>query len=32
MIKDYGGVINELVAGEWRHPQTGEPVSINIPL
>jgi glycerol-1-phosphate dehydrogenase [NAD(P)+] len=30
MIKDYGGVINELVAGEWTHPQTGEPVSINI--
>jgi glycerol-1-phosphate dehydrogenase [NAD(P)+] len=30
MSKDYGGVINELVAGEWQHPRTGQPVSINI--
>ena len=30
MSKDYGGVINELVAGTWQHPRTGQPVSINI--
>lgn len=30
MTKDYGGVINELVAGVWKHPQTGKEVSINI--
>lgn len=30
MSKDYGGVVNELVDGEWRHPHTGKKVSINI--
>lgn len=30
MSKDYGGVINELVTGEWKHPRTGQPVSIDI--
>ena len=30
MSKDYGGVVNELVAGEWKHPRTGQPVSIDI--
>jgi len=30
MSKDYGGVVNELVAGEWKHPHTGQPVSIDI--
>ncbi|UCD79344.1 MAG: iron-containing alcohol dehydrogenase [Desulfobacterales bacterium] len=30
MTKDYGGVVNELVAGEWKHPQTGQSVPINI--
>lgn len=30
MVKDYGGVINDLVAGRWKHPRTGEPVSIDI--
>ncbi len=30
MNKDYGGVVNELVAGEWKHPRTGKEVSVNI--
>jgi glycerol-1-phosphate dehydrogenase [NAD(P)+] len=30
MSRDYGGVVNELVAGEWKHPRTGQPVSIDI--
>ena len=30
MVKDYGGVINELVSGEWRHPLTGQKVPIDI--
>ncbi|UCF92308.1 MAG: iron-containing alcohol dehydrogenase [Desulfobacterales bacterium] len=30
MTKDYGGVINELVAGRWKHPQTGKAVAIDI--
>jgi glycerol-1-phosphate dehydrogenase [NAD(P)+] len=30
MTKDYGGVVNELVAGEWKHPDTGQGVSIDI--
>lgn len=30
MTKDYGGVINELVAGEWKHPRTGKEVSSTI--
>jgi glycerol-1-phosphate dehydrogenase [NAD(P)+] len=30
MTKDYGGVINELVAGEWRHPHTGQVVPIDL--
>jgi hypothetical protein len=30
MIKDYGGVINQLVAGEWKHPHTGQTVPIDI--
>ncbi len=30
MTKDYGGIINELVAGEWKHPHTGQEVTINI--
>ena len=30
MTKDYGGIINELVAGEWKHPHTGQAVTINI--
>jgi glycerol-1-phosphate dehydrogenase [NAD(P)+] len=30
MIKDYGGVINKLVAGEWKHPHNGQALSINI--
>ena len=30
MTKDYGGVVNELVAGEWKHPSTGQKVPIDI--
>ena len=30
MATDHGGVVNELVAGTWRHPRTGEPVRIPI--
>jgi len=30
MSKDYGGVVNELVAGKWQHPDTGQPASIDI--
>jgi glycerol-1-phosphate dehydrogenase [NAD(P)+] len=30
MIKDYGGIVNELVAGQWRHPRTGEAAAVNI--
>ena len=30
MTKDYGGIINELVAGGWKHPHTGQEVTINI--
>jgi glycerol-1-phosphate dehydrogenase [NAD(P)+] len=30
MSKDYGGVVNELVSGEWKHPGTGQPASIDI--
>jgi glycerol-1-phosphate dehydrogenase [NAD(P)+] len=30
MSKDYGGVVNELVAGEWKHPRTAQPVAIDI--
>ncbi len=30
MTKDYGGVVNELVAGEWKHPSTGQRVPIDI--
>jgi glycerol-1-phosphate dehydrogenase [NAD(P)+] len=30
MIKDYGGVINDLVAGQWEHPVTGKKVTIDI--
>ena len=30
MTNDYGGIINELVAGSWRHPPTGQKVAINI--
>jgi glycerol-1-phosphate dehydrogenase [NAD(P)+] len=30
MSEDYGGVVNELVAGEWKHPRTGQPVAIDI--
>jgi glycerol-1-phosphate dehydrogenase [NAD(P)+] len=30
MSKDYGGVVNELMAGEWKHPHTGQAVSIDI--
>jgi glycerol-1-phosphate dehydrogenase [NAD(P)+] len=29
MPKDYGGVVNELVAGEWKHPRTGQPIAID---
>ena len=30
MTKDYGGIINELVSGGWKHPHTGQGVTINI--
>jgi glycerol-1-phosphate dehydrogenase [NAD(P)+] len=30
MTKDYGGVVNELIAGEWKHPGTGQRVSLDI--
>jgi glycerol-1-phosphate dehydrogenase [NAD(P)+] len=30
MSKDYGGVVNELVAGAWIHPRTGQPVALDI--
>jgi glycerol-1-phosphate dehydrogenase [NAD(P)+] len=30
MTKDYGGIINELVSGNWKHPRTGQEVTINI--
>lgn len=30
MTKDFGGVVNKLVAGEWKHPHTGQAVPINI--
>ena len=30
MSKDYGGVVNELVNGEWKHPRTGKKVSLDI--
>jgi glycerol-1-phosphate dehydrogenase [NAD(P)+] len=30
MSKDYGGVVNDLVAGKWKHPRTGQPVPIDI--
>lgn len=30
MTKDYGGIINELVAGGWKHPHTGQEVTINV--
>jgi glycerol-1-phosphate dehydrogenase [NAD(P)+] len=30
MTKDYGGIINELVAGSWKHPRTGQKATINI--
>ncbi|MGI9508593.1 MAG: iron-containing alcohol dehydrogenase, partial [Geminicoccaceae bacterium] len=29
MSKDYGGVLNELVAGRWRHPISGEIASVD---
>ena len=30
MTKDFGGVVIQLVAGEWKHPHTGQAVPINI--
>jgi glycerol-1-phosphate dehydrogenase [NAD(P)+] len=30
MTKDYGGIINELVTGGWKHPHNGQEVTINI--
>jgi len=30
MSIDYGGVVNELVAGAWKHPRTGQPVALDI--
>ena len=30
MSEDYGGIVNELVSGEWKHPHTGKEVSLNI--
>jgi glycerol-1-phosphate dehydrogenase [NAD(P)+] len=30
MTKDYGGIVDELVSGEWRHPHTGQKVPIDI--
>ncbi len=30
MSKDYGGILNELAAGRWHHPVTGETVTIPI--
>ena len=30
MSKDYGGVVNELVSGEWKHPRTGKKVTLDI--
>ncbi len=30
MSEDYGGVINELVTGEWKDPLTGQPISVDI--
>ncbi|MEM8951572.1 MAG: iron-containing alcohol dehydrogenase [Pseudomonadota bacterium] len=29
MSKDYGGVLNDLVAGRWRHPISGETASVD---
>ncbi|MEL6963034.1 MAG: iron-containing alcohol dehydrogenase [Pseudomonadota bacterium] len=28
MTKDYGGVLNDLVAGRWRHPVTGDMATV----
>lgn len=28
MTKDYGGVLNDLVAGQWHHPVTGEMATV----
>lgn len=30
MSEDYGGVVNELVTGRWKHPVTGQPVSMDV--
>jgi glycerol-1-phosphate dehydrogenase [NAD(P)+] len=30
MSRDYGGILNELAAGRWHHPVTGEQVTIPI--
>ncbi len=30
MSRDYGGILNDLAAGRWRHPVTGERVTIPI--
>ena len=30
MSRDYGGILNDLTAGRWYHPDTGEKVTIPI--